>query len=118
MTQNNSTEAGDQAEVIYEYTDAEAVSDGVLIDITDQELFVPLNKKLIHIDRITGNLKSGRAELSRFTIPELVNLLENSYVAADTSDAGLIKMDVLGTEVWLMPNERQNHYTAMLPDDY
>lgn len=117
----------DDNNIIYEYTDEQAIDDGVLVDVRDQRLYLSIptaskTNQLRLIDRITSNLV---AELAPMSVEDILATIDNELVKADYSDLGLIKMENTVFipanqtihEIWIMPNERGN-YTIMLPSDY
>ena len=102
---------------IFEYTDKQAVDDGVLVDISG--LGLTLNGK--SINRMTGTLHGElepfvKAEAARFDGNEnaaLASILRTK-LEMRTGDEG---MYVVPPGLWVMPNE-VGGYTFMKPEDY
>lgn len=120
-------------EVISEYSDAQAVDDGVLVDIGNARLD-PTSTRIVRNARATVGIFSRFAELSRRDYSEMdddghrenallsCRLLFRSIMRRPADEDGWRKTEArqdgesIG-EVWLIPNELGG-LTLMLPEDY
>ena len=105
-------------EIISTYTDADAMEDGVLIDVSN--LRVRFNGKII--SRVT----TGAALVLQINDPDsAVRLITLQHVAEHAEkdreeDAwGIFQSDIRfgGENLWLIPNEMDG-YTLLLPSEY
>lgn len=100
-----------EEEAIFTYTDAEAVEDGVLVDLSSLNL--PLHGSCI--DRITVNLL-GRIQEEKLPLQETLQHLADCATPDGDPTFCVAYHPKIG-RVWIITNERGT-YTAMLPEDY
>lgn len=117
-------------DVVYTYTDAQAVKDGVLVNVAGAAPF-PVNRATRavwdHFTSPIGKMPVGFGgspvtDISRFS--SLAEEVEKRIKAGDLKD-GWVIMQFEGRDIWAMPNEttyshiRQvSGWTIMFPEDY
>ena len=109
--------------VIFEYTDVDAVGDGVLVDL--EKINAAVSFHGARVNRMTGHLfeatTGGVEEIDAMGLRE--NLLHQLDSAADTAAPGEQRdylyalPDVCDEAVWLIRNE-VGGWTAMFAADY
>jgi len=105
--------AEESEKIIIEYTDAQAIEDGVLVEVSCGPVNRVTNAVFIHYARPIEKLPEGE---ERFDIAPLTATIQ--AVLAETPDEdGWRKCTYEGKELWLVPNEVRG-LTLMFPDDY
>lgn len=114
MGDDNSKEFEDElfGPVIFSYTDAEALKDGVLFDVT------PYTRD--KVNRVTASvyvLLEGFEYKEEF--PNKYRDLEDTALSAlnRSEDKELVEFQYKGNKLWLMDNETGGK-TIMFPEDY
>ena len=105
--------ADESANIIYEYTDAQAIEDGVLVEVSCGAVNRVTHAVFAHYARPMETLPEGEV---RFDITPLTATI--IAVLRETPDEdGWRKSTYEGKELWLVPNEVQG-LTLMFPEDY
>ena len=101
-----------EGNVIFKYTDEQAIRDGVLADITFLQIRAPNNKI---VNRATASIAERCLILGSVYDPRKVaKIIEAANL--DAGD-GWFKGFWEGDEIWLVPNE-VGGMTVMFPSDY
>lgn len=98
-------------EIIYKYTDAQAVEDGVLVDISGYRLGWlgrPVNRITRTLFDALAEFAVGGNDVRRMLMTKL------RYARPSGDDAGMF---ILPPDLWMLPNEIGG-WTVMFPDDY
>jgi len=105
--------AEESEEIISEYTDAQALEDGFLAEVSCGAVNRVTHAVFYHYARPMDNLPEGEV---RFDITPLTATI--LAVLRETPDEdGWRKSTYEGKELWLVPNEVQG-LTLMFPEDY
>ncbi len=109
--------------LIYSYTDAEAVKDGVLVDVHSMAKR-PINRVTRALwEEFTGPAGELPKALGGSAITDATRLLRLAELVAQKISAGEIVDDMVviedyeGKKIWAMPNEVSG-WTMMFPEDY
>ena len=105
----------DPEDVIYAYTDSEALSDGVLADVSALGLRTPNGRP---VNRITASI-AGMIGIDPSPGPQTPDLpkLRAMVAACGRESEGWFIGQYDGTKLWLVDNE-VGGFTLMLPEDY
>ncbi len=105
--------AEESAKIIYEYTDAQALEDGFLAEVSCGAVNRVTHAVFVHYARPMEILPEGEV---RFDVTPLMATIQ--AVLKETPDEdGWRKSTYEGKELWLVPNEVQG-LTLMFPEDY
>ena len=105
--------AEESENIIYEYTDAQAIDDGVLAEVSCGAVNRVTSAVFYHFARPIENLPEGEV---RFDITPLTATIRVVLEVTPDED-GWRKSTYGGKELWLAPNEVRG-LTLMFPDDY
>ncbi len=106
-------------DVIYSYTDEQAIEDGVLVDVSG----LGLSKDGIMVTRVTGNLwkdYSDDANSAKYCIKRILDKSERASGSKPHKGGWnfyVYKDKVSGKSVWSIVNE-WGTLTMMYPEDY
>ena len=99
--------------IIYEYTDAQAIEDGVLVEVSCGAV----NRVTCAVfDHFARRLENSPVGLEAFDMTPLTATIR-AVLGVMPDEDGWRKSIYEGKEYWLVPNEVQG-LTLMFPDDY
>jgi len=104
----------DDANVIYSYTDRQAVEDGVLVPVDGEGQVNRVTRAVF--DHFTESMGSSALTGPVIDITPLKEVIREILRASPDED-GWRKLTWQGKELWLVPNEVRG-LTLMFPDDY
>jgi len=105
--------AEESEKIIFEYTDAQAIEDGVLVEVSWGAVNRVTHAMFSDYARLMENLPEGE---ERYDITPLTATIQ--AVLGETPDEdGWRKCTYEGKELWLVPNEVRG-LTLMFPSDY
>jgi hypothetical protein len=105
--------AEESEKIIFEYTDAQAVEDGVLVEVSCGAVNRVTYAVFDHFARPLENELSGEV---KFDLTPLTATIR-AVLAVTPDEDGWRKSTYEGKELWLVPNEVQG-LTLMFPEDY
>jgi hypothetical protein len=105
--------ADESENIIYEYTDAQALDDGVLVAVSCGGVNRVTYAVFVHYARPMENLPGGE---ERFDLTPLTATIR-AVLGVTPDEDGWRKSTYEGKELWLVPNEVRG-LTLMFPDDY
>ena len=105
--------ADESENIIYEYTDAQAIDDGVLAEVSCGAVNRVTSAVIYHFARRMEDLPEGEV---RFDMTPLMATIRAVREVTPDED-GWRKSTYEGKELWLVPNEVQG-LTLMFPEDY
>ena len=104
----------DDANVIYSYTDRQAVEDGVLVPVDGEGQVNRVTRAVF--DHFTESMGSSAHTGPVINITPLTRVIRKVLRELPDED-GWRKLTYQGKELWLVPNEVRG-LTLMFPDDY
>ena len=113
-----------EADIIYAYTDEQAVDDGVLVR-AEGVLPCPFNRVTRAVwDTFTGKIGSGLVMTNVTKLAQLGNAVYEKFQKKEFTE-GWVVMEFEGHKIWAMPNETTYSkiapvpgWTIMFPNDY
>ena len=105
--------AEEPEKIIFEYTDAQALEDGVLVEISCGAVNRVTRAVFYHFARAMENSPDG---LEAFDTAPLMAAIR-AVLGVMPDEDGWRQFTYEGKELWLVPNEVRR-LTLMLPDDY
>jgi hypothetical protein len=105
--------AEESAKIIHEYTDAQALKDGFLAEVSCGAVNRVTSAVFYNYARPMENLPEGEV---RFDITPLTATIQ-AVLEVTPDEDGWRKSTYEGKELWLVPNEVQG-LTLMFPSDY
>ena len=105
--------AEESAKIIYEYTDAQALEDGFLAEVSCGAVNRVTHAVFYHYARPMENLPEGEV---RFDMTPLMATIR-AVLEVTPDEDGWRKSTYEGKELWLVPNEVRG-LTLMFPEDY